>query len=123
MEGGFVFLYRGACSSAASVSEGNWHQCSAYDSQSGLGRTFRRVHIDILSAYAPCGRTGTWCERYHGRLIEVGFDHEDNLVAMFHLGLVLRAKIVSMGGASHIAKKIKKDDEGFKGKQESRRWC
>jgi hypothetical protein len=46
---------------------------------------------------------------------------------MFHLGLVFRAKVISMGvGARHVVKGLgNKDDEeneGFKGKQESIRW-
>ncbi|KAH9974686.1 hypothetical protein BGW80DRAFT_1302058 [Lactifluus volemus] len=57
----------------------------------------------------PCGRTsGTRRGRYHRRRLIERFE---NLVAMFHLGLVFRATILSMGaGASHVAKKGKNMD-------------
>ena len=65
----------------------------------------------------PCRQTETRCGKYHGRLIE-RLERGDNLVAIFPLGLVFGAKIVSMGGVSHVAKGLgNKDDEeneGFK---------
>jgi hypothetical protein len=70
----------------------------------------------------PCGRAETRCGTYHGRPIKP-FEH-CNLVAMFHLGLIIRAKVIPMGGANHVAKGLgnndDEEDEGFEGKKESR---